>query len=788
MTDPPGPEHGPLPGRGPVPSRQRRPIEAPCIPGLVDLVGVGRGGMGAVFRARDERLGRTVAVKVLAGSAAMSPDGHRQVDREARILTRIAHPNIVRVLFVTESGGAPAIVLEWIDGPTLEDHGRDAALPPREAAAIVADLARAVAAVHACGVVHRDITPANVLLAAGDGRPIPKLIDFGLARPDAEALGASSRTEVALGTPPFMAPEQTGLDASLGPVGPATDIHGLGALLYWLLSGHAPYDAATEAGALRRAAAAEAPALSSARRPVPRDLRTIVEKCLARRPERRYRSADELADDLGRFLAHRPIRARRAGPVERLAKWARRRPALAALATSVAMAAAALAIMGVHHVRRLERATVAITVSRDGAIQAAAAARAAFDTLTDSTAERLLARGGVQDQDDRDHLRRIRDEYRDWPLEPDPAAALRFRAAGLERLAKIFLRLGLIDDCLDATRIAIDDLGSLDAMGLSGADDRRRRVDLELLRCGLLLSVDRCDEAAAAASATVTRLEAGVVRNGPTPPQLPAALSGLAVAETRRGDRAAAARTFRRALAACDAMLDRAPVDAATLSTVLPVYFNAAATPWHDSPEECHALYERLVALAQDGLERFDTDRETFGSSALMGLAAMAEVDLELGRPAEALAHVRDRVALGRTLAAEMPHSEMISSDPHVAVSQAWRCHRALGRPGDAEAELAAAAEAAARAAAAAPALVGRARTLVWSLEARAEMEEALGRRDAALATRRQIVAAALPWSSGPGADPSLVARAAEAEAAIARLSADGAGGTGEVAVPPAPP
>jgi len=787
MTDPPGPEHGPLPGRGPAPSRQRRPIESPCIPGLVDLVEVGRGGMGAVFRARDERLGRTVAVKVLAGSAAISADGHRQADREARLLTRITHPNIVRILFVTESGGAPAIVMEWIDGPTLEERGRDAALPPREAAAIVADLARAVAAVHACGIVHRDISPANVLLAAGEEQPVPKLIDFGLARPDAEGPGAPSRTEVAIGTPPFMAPEQTGLDAALGAIGPATDIHGLGALLYWLLSGHAPYEAATEAAALRRAAAADAPTLSPVRRPVPRDLRTIVERCLARRPERRYRSADDLADDLGRFLAHRPIRARRAGPLERLAKWARRRPAQAALAASAAMAAAASAMMGVHHVRRLERAHVAITASRDGAIEAAARARASFARLTDSTAERLLARGGVQDDGDRDHLRRIRDEYRDWPLEPDPAAALRFRAAGLDRLAKIFLRLGLVDDCLDATRIAIDDLGSLDAMGLSGADDQRLRVDLELFRCGLLLSVDRCDEAAAAASATVARLEAGVARNGRTPPQLPGALSGLAVAETRRGDRAAAARTFRRALAACDAMLDRAPVDAATLRTVLPVYFNAAATPWHDSPEERHALYERLVALAADGLERFDTDREILGSSALLGLTALAEVDLELGRPAEALEHVRDRAALGRTLAAEMPDSDVISSDPHTAASQAWRCHRALGRPEDAEAELAAAAEAAARAVAAAPALVGRARTLVWSLEARAEMEEALGRRDAALATWRQIVAAALPWSSGPGADPSLVAKAAEAEAAIARLSADGAGGTDAGAAPPAP-
>ncbi|MFM7250683.1 MAG: protein kinase domain-containing protein [Planctomycetaceae bacterium] len=699
MTDPPGPVHGPLPGRGPAPSRQRRPIESPCIPGLVDLVEVGRGGMGAVFRARDERLGRTVAVKVLAGSAAISADGHRQADREARLLTRITHPNIVRILFVTESGGAPAIVMEWIDGPTLEERGRDAALPPRAAGAIVADLARAVAAVHACGIVHRDISPANVLLAAGEEQPVPKLIDFGLARPDAEGPGAPSRTEVAIGTPPFMAPEQTGLDAALGAIGPATDIHGLGALLYWLLSGHAPHEAATEA---------------------------------------------------------------------------------AALAASVTMAAAASAMMGVHHVRRLKRAHVAITASRDGAIEAAARARASFARLTDSTAERLLARGGVQDDGDRDHLRRIRDEYRDWPLEPDPAAALRFRAAGLDRLATIFLRLSWPDDGLEAVELALESLKALEARGLSGPDDDSLHDDLERFQCSLLTSLDRLHEAAALAAASVARLEEGRDARPRLARHLPGALANLAMVQARQGDADAATGSFRRAVAACDALLAAGP-DAELLRLALPVLFNAASAP-RASAEERSAIQEKVVALAEEGLARYDTQREAFASMALMGLATLADIDLAEGRPGAALEKVRRRAALAAGLVAEFPDAEAITSTTCLVANQASRCLRALGRPGEAEEELDAAIASAERALAAEPAVVSRARSVAWLLDARAELDESLGRPEAAIATYRRLLDRLRPWLSGPAADPPLAARAAAARQAMHRLEAAGppAAGTGE--------
>ena len=754
------------------PKAPRTVLPPPVIPGLADLDEVGHGGMGTVYKAREERLGRTVAVKVLSGTAVRSAEGHLRAEREARILTRIAHPNIVQILYVTEADGAPAIVMEWIDGLSLVERRARAPLTTREAVGVVAELARAVSAVHACGIVHRDIKPANVLLAASPGaagpgasKPVPKLVDFGLARPDDDLAGSVTRASVTVGTPAFMAPEQTGLDPALGSIGPATDIHALGALLYWLLCGRAPYEDRTTAATLKRAAAADAPRLSSMVPRVPADLATIVDRCLAQRPERRYRSADALADDLQRHLDGRPVHARPVGGLERVVKWARRRPALAALSASAALATCALVAGTAYHVRSLERASAAITASRDEALAAEERARQSFDLLTDSSAERLLSRSAALDDADRDHLRGIREQYRQWPLAPDAASGLRFRAAGLDRLSKIFLRLSWVDDALDSAAAASENLADLERLGLDDDGDRQRRLDLDLFRGGLLISTDRLDEAAAVLSAEIERLGQDGVSHPENARHLPGALSGLAIVESRLGRPEEASLHFRRALDLCDRLVAEAPDDAAMLRLALPVYFNAASTPSLGTDDERHAFWERLVALAEQGLARFATDRDFIGSSATMALSALADLDLARGRPDEALDHVRRRAALARRLAAEHPDSETFANESMAVASQAFRCHAALGRPGDAEEELAAAVAVAARAVAAEPAIVSRARVLAWLLDARAEMERALGRDEQAQATERTLLDAIRPWTEGPGADPQLVAiRAATRE------------------------
>ena len=771
----------------------RKALPPPVIPGLADLEEVGHGGMGTVYRAREERLGRSVAVKVLSGHAVRSLEGHLRAEREARILTRIAHPNIVQILYVTESEGAPVIVMEWIDGPSLVERRAEAPLPTREAVGIVADLARAVSAVHACGIVHRDIKPANVLLAAspaGRGisaaKPVPKLVDFGLARPDDDLAGDVTRASVTVGTPAFMAPEQTGLDPALGSVGPATDIHALGALLYWLLGGRAPYEDRTTAATLKRAAAADAVRLSSIVPRVPADLATIVDRCLAQRPERRYRSADALADDLQRHLDGRPVHARPVGTLERLVKWARRRPALAALSASAAVATGALVAGTAYHVRSLERARLSISASRDEAVAAENLARRSFDMLTDASAERLISRNAALDDADRDHLRGIGIQYRQWPLDPDTASGLRFRAAGLERLSKIFLRLSWIDDAIDSAGAAIANLADLDARGMAKADDEEKRLDLELFHCGLLIGTNRLDEAAAEATATIERLEQASASSTASTRHLPGAVSGLAIVESRRGRPEEAARHFRRSVDLCDRMIAESPADVGVLRLVLPVYFNAASAVSFATDDEHHALWERMVSLAEEGLARFDTDREFIGSSATMGLSALVDLDLARGRPAEALEHVRHRASLVRKLAAELPGSEALAGEALLVASQAFRCHAALGRPGDAEQELADAVAAATRAVAAEPAIMGRARVLAWLLEATAEMERATGRPEAAIATERRLLGVIDPWTRGDGADPPLAALAAKLRAAIDGHADASDPGSAESA-PPAP-
>ena len=224
-------------------------VPPPVIEGLSDLVEVGRGGMGVVYRAKEARLGRTVAVKVLHRRSSKEGESLARAEREARLLTKIAHPNVVGILYVTDVDRAPAIVMEWIEGPSLETRAEEGPIPSREAVSIVAAVARGLVAVHAGGVIHRDIKPPNVLLArASDaGGFTPKLVDFGLAMPHGDTEDRVTRASMAVGTPSFMAPEQTGLDPALGPVGPAADVHALGGVLYWLLCGKKPHEGRTTA-------------------------------------------------------------------------------------------------------------------------------------------------------------------------------------------------------------------------------------------------------------------------------------------------------------------------------------------------------------------------------------------------------------------------------------------------------------------------------------------------------------------------------------------------------------
>jgi WD40 repeat protein len=284
-----------------------------------------------------------VAVKLLHPAAG---EGDR-FRREAEAAARVNHPNAVQLYEVGTADGVPYLVLELVPGGTLRQRLADRPLAPRAAAELVATLAGAVQAAHACGVVHRDLKPANVLLAA-DGTP--KVADFGLAAVAGSAAGPTASGQF-LGTAAYMPPEQA--DGRPGWVGPAVDVYSLGAVLYECLTGRPPFLADNPLETLRQVHNDDPVPPRRLAPKVPRDLETVCLKCLSKEPARRYATAAALGDDLRRFLAGEPIRGRRVGPVERAAKWVRRRPGPAAAVGVLVAAVVAGAVLVTRHEARL---------------------------------------------------------------------------------------------------------------------------------------------------------------------------------------------------------------------------------------------------------------------------------------------------------------------------------------------------------------------------------------------------------------------------------------------------
>jgi serine/threonine-protein kinase len=303
----------------------------PHVPGYEIDGELGRGGMGVVYKARQTDLRRPVALKMILAGAHASAGQLERFRAEARAEARLQHPNIVQVYEIGEHDGLPYFSQEFVDGGNLGQKTERQPQPPRDAARLVETLARAVHYAHERGVIHRDLKPANVLLTA-DGTP--KVADFGLAKCLDDEAGAT-RTGSVLGTPSYMAPEQ-----ALGrprEVGRATDVYALGAILYELLVGRPPFLGATMLDTVEQVRTEEPLAPTRLQPRLPRDLETICLKCLQKDARKRYAGADELADDLGRFLAGEPIKARPVGQAERLWRWCRRNPRLAGLSAAVAL-------------------------------------------------------------------------------------------------------------------------------------------------------------------------------------------------------------------------------------------------------------------------------------------------------------------------------------------------------------------------------------------------------------------------------------------------------------------
>jgi WD40 repeat protein len=310
--------------------------ELPAIPGYHVVAERGRGGMGVVYEARDLELNRTVAIKMVLGGAIAGRNAVTRFLAEAEALAALEHRNIVRVYDRGEYRGLPYFVMEYCPGGSLATKVGDRPMPPREAAAIVEQLARGVAAAHASNILHRDLKPDNVLFST-DGTP--KISDFGLAKrfdDSGDAATGITLSGVIMGTPSYMAPEQAAGDSKR--VGPAADVYSLGAILCKLITGRPPFFAASPAETIRQVIAGDPVSPSQLVPAMPRDLVTICMKCLQSSPARRYASATELADDLCRFLGSRPIQARPVGNLERAVKWVNRNRMVSALVVCVVVA------------------------------------------------------------------------------------------------------------------------------------------------------------------------------------------------------------------------------------------------------------------------------------------------------------------------------------------------------------------------------------------------------------------------------------------------------------------
>jgi serine/threonine-protein kinase len=324
----------------------------PVVPGYEVLEVLGKGGMGVVYKARQLSLNRLVALKVMKAGAGAAEVELARFRTEAEAVARLAHPNIVAVYDLGEHQGQLYLTMELVEGGSLGQRLRGQPLASHEAAALVATLARAVEAAHRKGVIHRDLKPGNVLLACGEGERrgvsppvadapdrlpdaaplatyVPKITDFGLAKVlDAEH--GHTHTGDILGTPSYMAPEQAA--GRSREVGPATDVWALGAILYECLTGRPPFKGQTRSETVQQVQTCEPAAPTRLHRGLSRDLEAVCLKCLEKERGRRYRSAEALADDLGRWLRGEATAVR---PPGRLRRAVRRHPQWAAAAVVV---------------------------------------------------------------------------------------------------------------------------------------------------------------------------------------------------------------------------------------------------------------------------------------------------------------------------------------------------------------------------------------------------------------------------------------------------------------------
>ena len=307
---------------------------------------IGRGGMGVIYRARQQHSRRIVAVKRIFAHDVNSHETLERFRREAEAVARLDHPNILPIYEISESNeGLPFFSMKYATGGSLRAAAPAFRRDPRECVRLMAKVARGIAYAHRKGVLHRDLQPGNILL---DENGEPMVSDFGLAK-WLDQTSDLTRTLETLGTPGYIAPEQT--DCRAAELTNAADTYSLGAILFYLLTGRPPFVGPNVLSVIHQAAATPAPRLRSLAPSLDRDLETIVARCLESEPNARYQSAGALTDDLEHWLRHEPIRARHVSPPVRAWRWSKRNSKLAIAITAASLLAIATILLFFWHRR-----------------------------------------------------------------------------------------------------------------------------------------------------------------------------------------------------------------------------------------------------------------------------------------------------------------------------------------------------------------------------------------------------------------------------------------------------
>lgn len=371
----------------------------PHVSGYEILGELGRGGMGVVYKARQKALNRLVAIKMVLAGGHAGPEQIARFHIEAQAVAALQHPNIVQIYEVGECESLPYFTLEFVDGGALDKALAGKPQSPKDSAHLMETLSRAMYFAHQHGIVHRDLKPANVLLSA-DGEP--KITDFGLAK---KLEGDSSQTKsgTLMGTPSYMAPEQA--RGEFKELGPPADVHALGAILYEMLVGRPPFLGASAVETIMQVITEEPVPPSRLLPKLPRDIETICLKCLQKEPEKRYATAELLADDLRRFLDGEPILSRPVSAPERLWRWCRRNPRIAALVATVAGLLIVVAVTSTFSAVTIARERNQKELERKAADEARVAAESAEKLALDRKAEadeaRMAAENAKQLAEDR---------------------------------------------------------------------------------------------------------------------------------------------------------------------------------------------------------------------------------------------------------------------------------------------------------------------------------------------------------------------------------------------------